>query len=55
MPVKSIENVSFLHTGLVMNVFEQDPNTKQTMKNKSVANTHGAENYHHFNHPIHML
>lgn len=38
-----------------MNVFEQDPDTKQTMQNKSVANTHEAENCHQFNHPLHML
>ena len=55
MPVKSIENVSFINTGVIMNVFEQDPNTKQTMQNKSVANMHEAENCHQFNHPLHML
>lgn len=55
MPVKSIENVSFINTGVIMNVFEQDPNTKRTMQNKSVANIHEAENCYQFNSPLHML
>lgn len=40
MPVKSIENVNFKNAGVTMKVFEQDPNAKQTMENKSVANIH---------------
>lgn len=38
-----------------MNVFKQDPNTKKTMQNKSVASMYEAENHHQFNHPLHML
>lgn len=33
MPVKSTENVRFINTGVIMNVFEQDPNIKQTIQN----------------------
>lgn len=40
---------------MIINVFEEDHNTKQTTQNKSVANMHEAEKGHQFSHALHML
>lgn len=55
MPVKSIENMRFTNTGAIMDVFEQDHNTKKTIRNKSIANKHEVENCHQFSRPLHEL
>lgn len=55
MPVKSIENVRFTNTGAIMDVFEQDHNTKETIRNKSIANKHEVENCHQFSRPLQEL
>lgn len=38
-----------------MDVFEQDHNTKKTIRNKSIANKHEVENCHQFSRPLHEL